>query len=80
VRAKIEKAVRDLIARSGFDNGFFHCEFIANDATAYLIDANMGRPGGASIVEQIALPTILAPATVLQHVALLPLGFAGGCA
>ncbi|CAI8737236.1 MULTISPECIES: ATP-grasp domain-containing protein [Pseudomonas] len=74
VRAKIEKAVRDLIARSGFDNGFFHCEFIANDATAYLIDANMGRLGGASIVEQIALAYDLAPATVLQHVALLPLG------
>lgn len=74
VRAKIETAVRDLIARSGFDNGFFHCEFIANESTAYLIDANMGRLGGASIVEQIALAYDLAPATVLQHVALLPLG------
>jgi hypothetical protein len=34
----------------------------------------MGRLGGASIVEQIALAYDLAPATVLQHVALLPLG------
>lgn len=74
VRSKIETAVRDLISRSSFDNGFFHCEFIATESTAYLIDANMGRLGGASIVEQIALAYELAPATVLQHVALLPLG------
>ena len=74
VRSKIETAVRDLISRSAFDNGFFHCEFIANETTAYLIDANMGRLGGGSIVEQIALAYDLAPATVLQQVALLPLG------
>ncbi|WP_159813665.1 acetyl-CoA carboxylase biotin carboxylase subunit family protein [Pseudomonas sp. 18058] len=74
VRSKIETAVCDLIARAEFDNGFFHCEFIATPSTAYLIDANMGRLGGASIVEQIALAYDLAPATVLQHVALLPLG------
>ncbi|WP_225929896.1 ATP-grasp domain-containing protein [Pseudomonas botevensis] len=73
VRSKIETAVRDLISRSGFDNGFFHCEFIATPSTAYLIDANMGRLGGASIVEQIALAYELDPATVLQQVALLPL-------
>ena len=74
VRSKIEVAVLDLISRSAFDNGFFHCEFIATESTAYLIDANMGRLGGASIVEQIALAYDLAPAMVLQHVALLPLG------
>jgi hypothetical protein len=74
VRSEIETAVRDLVSRSAFDNGFFHCEFIATPSTAYLIDANMGRLGGASIVEQIALAYDLPPATVLQHVALLPLG------
>ena len=74
VRSKIKTAVRDLISRSAFDNGFFHCEFIATECTAYLIDANMGRLGGASIVEQIALAYDLAPATVLQHAVLLPLG------
>jgi hypothetical protein len=74
VRSKIESAVRDLISRSAFDNGFFHCEFIATESTACLIDANMGRLGGASIIEQIALAYDLVPATVLQHVALLPLG------
>ncbi len=78
VRSKMETAVRDLIKRSEFDNGFFHCEFIATPATAYLIDANMGRLGGASIVEQIALAYDLAPATVLQQVALLPLGLLEG--
>lgn len=74
VRAKIETAIRDLVTRSVFDNGFFHCEFIATESTAYLIDANMGRLGGASIVEQIALAYDLAPAMVLQQAALLPLG------
>ncbi|HFJ2964140.1 TPA: ATP-grasp domain-containing protein [Klebsiella pneumoniae] len=76
VQAKIQSAIHELVYRSGFDNGFFHCEFIATDTTAYLIDANMGRLGGATIVEQIALAYGFSPSSVLQHAALLPLGLA----
>ncbi|WP_241603431.1 ATP-grasp domain-containing protein [Rosenbergiella nectarea] len=76
VLVKIKTAIDDLVSRSGFDNGYFHCEFITTDATAYLIDANMGRLGGATVVEQIALSCELSPAVVLQHAALLPLGLA----
>lgn len=76
VQAKIQAAIYDLVNRSGFDNGFFHCEFIATDTTACLIDANMGRLGGATIVEQVALAYGLSPSSVLQHAALLPLGLA----
>ncbi len=76
VHAKIQAAIHDLVLRSGFDNGFFHCEFIATYTTAYLIDANMGRLGGATIVEQVALAYGFPPSSVLQHAALLPLGLA----
>lgn len=76
VQEKIQVAIHDLVNRSGFDNGFFHCEFIATDTTAYLIDANMGRLGGATIVEQVAMAYGFSPSSVLQHAALLPLGLA----
>ena len=77
VQEKIQTSIHDLVNRSGFDNGFFHCEFITTDTTAYLIDANMGRLGGATIVEQVALAYELSPSSVLQHATLLPLGLAG---
>lgn len=74
IRRKMAKAVNDLVIRSGFDNGFFHCEFIATNSTAYLIDANMGRLGGASVIEQISLAHNLEPEKLLLHASLLPLG------
>lgn len=66
-----------LIDRSGHDNSYFHCEFLATDERAYLIDANIGRIGGASILEQIAIAHDCAPEVVLRHVLLLPLGDLG---
>lgn len=62
-----------LVERSGLDNCYFHCEFILSGDHAYLIDANVGRLGGASILEQISLAHCCAPEDVLRHVLLLPI-------
>lgn len=49
--AKAKEAVLALVERSGYENGFFHTEFIVEGANAWLIDANFGRPGGANLAE-----------------------------
>jgi hypothetical protein len=65
-------AVHALVARSGFRDGYFHCEFLLGKDSAHLIDANMGRPGGAAIIEQIALAHGVPAGEVLTHAVLLP--------
>jgi hypothetical protein len=73
VRQRCRQAVRTLIKRSNFRNGYFHCEFIITDDSAHLIDANMGRIGGATYAEQIALAHGFQPGEILRHSVLLPL-------
>jgi hypothetical protein len=53
--AKAKMAVSALVKRSGFQNGFFHSEFIVEGGDAWLIDANFGRPGGANLAEVFSL-------------------------
>jgi hypothetical protein len=62
-----------LFARAGYRDGWFHCECIAGSAGLHLIDANAGRIGGATVLEQVALACALPPAQLLAHVLLLPL-------
>jgi hypothetical protein len=50
-----EKAVRNLVAKSNFMNGFFHIEFITDGFACYIIDANMGRLGGGPLGEMIPM-------------------------
>lgn len=66
-----DDAIRTLISRSKFDRGYFHCEFICNQEGGWLIDANMGRVGGATVVEQIAVSHSVAPGEILTHAAFL---------
>jgi hypothetical protein len=73
VRDRCEEAVRALVARSGFAEGYFHCEFLVDGVDAHLIDANMGRLGGATVVEQIAYAHGITAAQVLRHALLLPI-------
>lgn len=40
---KSEKILNDLIKKSNFKRGYFHCEFIENGEEIYLIDGNFGR-------------------------------------
>jgi hypothetical protein len=67
-RARCRDAVRALIRRSGMTRGYFHSEFLVDGDDAVLIDANMGRVGGACIVEQLALVHGVTPAEILRHV------------
>lgn len=62
-----------LFERSGWQNGWFHCECIAGPAGLHLVDANAGRIGGATVLEQVALACNVMPAELLAHVLLLPL-------
>jgi hypothetical protein len=63
-----QKTVETLIQRSGYMNGYFHCEFIINSDAAYFIDGNMGRVAGAAIVQQIALVYGKNPIEIYKHV------------
>ncbi|GAA3153181.1 hypothetical protein ACFQ0X_00125 [Streptomyces rectiviolaceus] len=70
-------AVTALVERSGLSQGYFHCEFLVNGRQPFLIDANIGRLGGAAIVEQLALAHALDPVEILAHVLTLGLPAAG---
>lgn len=74
VRARCTEAVTALVERSGLRNGYFHCEFIATEDGAYLIDGNVGRIVGGAVIEQIALSHGLTPHRILGHVIALGLG------
>jgi ATP-grasp domain len=65
---RAQRAVSDLIARSGFKNGYFHIEFITDGEKATLIDANVGRIGGGPVAEQIAIAYGVQPVEVFEHV------------
>ena len=61
---KAKEAVLALVERSGYENGFFHSEFILDGAEAWLIDANFGRPGGANLVEVFSVAYGIDPAAL----------------
>jgi hypothetical protein len=65
--ARARQAVEALVARSGFRRGYFHCEFIIDGDDARLIDANVGRLGGGSLGEQLAVAMGLAPVELYRH-------------
>ena len=53
LQKKCQEALKALVARSGYKNGFFHCEFIIN-SDAYLKDPNMGRFSGGGAIQHTA--------------------------
>lgn len=68
LKQKCQEAVSALVQRSSYSNGYFHCEFIINSESAYFIDGNMGRVGGAAIVQQLALVYGKHPVDIYYHV------------
>lgn len=73
VREKIKNSVTCLLQRSGFKYGYFHVEFIVTSEDAFLIDANIGRIGGAGISEQFAIAYDTEPTMIYRHILLLSL-------
>ncbi|EPF6564093.1 MULTISPECIES: ATP-grasp domain-containing protein [Serratia] len=61
-------AVKALVARSGYKNGYFHSEFISNGSMSYLIDANFGRIAGGSISQLIADSYSTPLVDIMSHV------------
>ena len=70
-----KEAVRELVVRSGFQNGYFHVEFIVSGTDVTLIDANMGRLGGGPVGELIAESFGVDPIEVYRHVISVSLGW-----
>jgi hypothetical protein len=64
--------VEALVGRAYYQFGYFHCEFIQTATSVYLVDANLGRIGGATVLEQMALAHSIDPRQLLAHVLLLP--------
>lgn len=62
-----KKAVSTLVERSGFDNAYFHVEFLIENQNAYIIDANMGRIGGGGLGQQLAISHQCMPDDVHLH-------------
>lgn len=67
-RDTAKAAVTTLVARSGFRQGYFHSEFLVDEHSIRLIDANVGRIAGAAISEQMAIALGIDPVTLFAHV------------
>lgn len=65
---KAEDAIRALINRSNYMNGYFHSEFILTNETCFLVDANFGRVGGGGVSEQLAIAFGKNPVEIYAHI------------
>jgi hypothetical protein len=74
LRRRMDDAVRVLLSRAGFEDGYFHVEFIVDGERAWLIDANVGRLGGGPVGELLAFSFEVAPEDVYRHVLATSLG------
>jgi hypothetical protein len=68
VQQKCQKAVEALVQRSGYLNGYFHCEFLINSDSVYFLDGNMGRIVGGAVVQQFALIYGIHAVEIYKHV------------
>lgn len=67
-RAEMRAAVEALLGRAGFRRGWFHVEFVVGDGRVWLVDANVGRPGGGPVGHLLSVAFGLDPAVVYRHV------------
>jgi hypothetical protein len=74
-RSVATDAVKILVQRAKFRQGYFHTEFIFNGERCFLIDANFGRFGGGSLGEMLALSFGVDTVDVYEH--LLQISFRG---
>jgi predicted ATP-grasp superfamily ATP-dependent carboligase len=63
----IERAIADLVERSGLERGYLHAEFILGGDGPRLIDANVGRLGGGPVGELLAWSHRAPPEDVYRH-------------
>ncbi|MBC3212444.1 ATP-grasp domain-containing protein [Serratia fonticola] len=70
---KSQNAIRELVKRSGYKNGYFHSEFISDSEKPFLIDANFGRIAGGAISQLIADAYSISLSKVMEHVLSLSL-------
>ncbi|NNM59611.1 MAG: ATP-grasp domain-containing protein [Legionellales bacterium] len=68
VLAQSQAALRTLVSKANFKNGYFHTEFIVEADQCALIDANFGRIGGGGLAQQIALSFMKSPQDVFKHI------------
>tara|TARA_A100000171_G_C2135265_1_gene149709 strand:+ start:619 stop:1866 length:1248 start_codon:yes stop_codon:yes gene_type:complete len=68
VRNNSLQALKQLVTKSGYQNGYFHCEFLSDGRNVYLIDANFGRVGGAALIEQLATSFDNKPEEITAHI------------
>ncbi len=66
-RTRALEAVQALFKRSGFLQGYFHIEFLLCNGEAFLIDANVGRPGGGPVGELLAISYGVDPIAIYEH-------------
>lgn len=78
LRRRMDDAVRALLSRAGFEDGYFHVEFIVDGERAWMIDANVGRLGGGPVGELLAFAFDVAPEDVYRHVLATSLGRSDG--
>lgn len=68
VQLTANDCLEKLVRRSGYQNGYFHSEFISSVNGAYLIDANFGRVAGGSISLLVASYYGLSLDSLMEHV------------
>lgn len=66
---RAKDAIKKLFERSEFKRGWFHIEFLIDQAMerAVMIDANVGRVGGAMVPHILAMSLSKSPAQIYQH-------------
>lgn len=69
--------VRELLQLSGLKYAFFHIEVIVNATEAYVIDANLGRMGGAGLGEILATAYKVHPIEIFAEVLRISLDLDG---
>lgn len=68
IKQSCQDAIKALVDRSDYKNGYFHCEFIIHSGEEiFLIDANMGRIAGGGGVQQLALSYNINSLEIYKH-------------
>lgn len=65
---KAYETVTAIVERSGYENGYFHAQFIVNKDVLFVIDPNFGRIGGGGFGHILASAYGISPVQVYKHV------------
>jgi len=69
ITSRAQKAINKLFLQSGYFRGWYHIEFLVNKSQqrVVMIDANIGRVGGAMLPHVLAMAFNKEPALIYQH-------------